>query len=133
MSPQRRSPTLPAGDALLWLVGAASGAALIAIPELVAPLQTEMTKFLLRCGAFFVLGGLLGLLAPSRPWRWAIASILLVPFAEWLVRLPAGETVHYRDLIGVLWLTRRQVEDYFLFSLVTLLGAVAGGAAATGR
>mgnify|MGYP000442265128 CR=1 FL=1 len=133
MSPHRRSPTLPAGDALLWLVGAASGAALIAIPELVAPLQTEMTKLLLRYGAFFVLGGLLGLLAPGRPWRWAIASILLVPFAEWMVRLPAGETVHYRDLIGVLWLTRRQLEDYFLFSLVTLLGAVVGGAAATGR
>jgi hypothetical protein len=117
----------------VWLLGAASGAALIVLPELVAPLQTELTKFLLRCGAFFVLGGLLGLLAPSRPWRWAIASILLVPVAEWLVRLPAGETFHYRDLADVLWLTRRQVEDYLIFSLVTLLGAVAGGAAASAR
>jgi hypothetical protein len=118
---------------LFWLVGAAGGAALMAVPEVVAPLEPETTKFLLRCGAFFVLGGLLGLLGPNRPWRWAIASILLAPFAEWLLRLPAGEAIHSRDLINVVRLAQSQVGDYVVYSLATLLGALVGGVAATTR
>lgn len=128
-----RQEWLPAGDGLLWLIGAVAGALAVRVPDFVVPLGSAWTRLLVQCGAFFSLGCVLGVVRPSRSWRWAFAAILLVPVAEWLWQLQPGTPLHYRDVEQVLGLIQERAGQYTALGVAALCGALLGGAVASPR
>lgn len=128
-----RHELLPAGDAPLWLIGALAGAVAVRLPDFLVPLGSAWTRLLVQCGAFFCLGCVLGMLGPSRPWRWAVAAVLLVPVAEWLWGLQPGTPSHYRDVAQILKLTQEHAGRYGILAVAALLGSLLGGITASPR
>lgn len=128
MPVRRRQDWLPAGDLLLWFLGALAGAMAVRVSDFVVPLASEWTRLLVQCGAFFSLGCVLGALAPDRPWRWAVAAVLLVPVVEWLCRLQPGTPMQYSDIEQVLSLIRQHAGRYLTFATSALLGSLLGAA-----
>lgn len=133
MPVRRRHDWLPAGDAVLWLIGALAGAVAVHTPDFVVPLGSAWVRLLVQCGAFFSLGCVLGVLAPSRPWRWAVAAMLLVPVSEWLWRLQPVTPQHGLDVEQLPRLIQEHAGRYLTLGMAALIGAVLSGAVTSPR
>ncbi len=120
-------------DSIWWVVGALAGPIAVLIPNLLATDETPQIKFLLSCCSLFVLGGVLGCLAPHRPWRWAIACVLLLPCADALMEMPENGSLTFQELLDSVLATAENAAKYLLQALAALVGAYVGAFTGAGR
>ncbi len=113
-------------DSIWWVVGALGGPIAVLVPNLLVSDETPQIRFLLSCCSLFVLGGVLGCLAPHRPWRWAIACVLLLPCTDAFMGVPEIESLTFQELLDSVLATGENAARYLLQALAALVGAYVG-------
>lgn len=112
-------------DYFWWFLAAMLGFWTLLSPDLLRPLADPKLRNYFVMGGLFIAGVVLGFFRPDRPWRWALASILLLPPADvvWLLRNPQLTALEAGHVIRHLSL---QAPSYLLYALPVLVGAYLG-------
>lgn len=121
-------------DGFWWGVAAVLGAGSWIVPLHFRFGLTEGNALLLATACILVTGAVIGFLKPNRPWRWGIASVLLLPVAE-IVMLTAGpieKTEPTFSPLALLPYLLLKIPIYALIALPALLGAYVGAFAKQG-
>ncbi len=112
-------------DYVWWVLSATLGLWTLWSPDLLRPLMDRQLQNYFVLGGLFVGGVTLGFFKPDRPWRWAVASILLLPPADlaWLIRNPQLTALDAEHVIRHL---SAQAPSYLVHALPVLVGAYLG-------
>ncbi len=112
-------------DYAWWVLAALLGLWTLWSPDLLRPLMDPRSQTYFAFGGLFIGGVALGFFKPDRPWRWAVASILLLPPADvaWLLRNPHLTAL---DVEHVLRHLAGQTPTYLVHALPVLVGAYLG-------
>lgn len=113
------------GDCAWWVLAALLGLWTLWSPDLLRPLVDPKGQTYFVFGGLFIGGVALGFFKPDRPWRWAAASILLLPPADvtWLLRNPSLSALELEHVVRHLAL---QAPSYLVHALPVLVGAYLG-------
>ncbi|MGB9605454.1 MAG: hypothetical protein ACP5U2_12400 [Bryobacteraceae bacterium] len=112
-------------DYFWWFLGAMLGLWTLWSPDLLRPYVDPKLQTYFVMGGLFIGGVALGFFRPDRPWRWAVASILLLPPADVaaLLRNPQFTALDFSHVVRHLSL---QVPSYLLYAVPVLVGAYLG-------
>ena len=111
-----------------WGISAVLGCVLWLIPTTLRFGLSEGGTLLLASISLFLLGAVIGFLRPTRPWRWGIASVLLLPFAE-IVRFAVSSsemTGQSVPILAVVLTELVKIPIYGLIAIPALVGAYIG-------
>jgi hypothetical protein len=115
-------------DGFWWCISALLGSIVWIIPIAVNFGLAEEGTLLLATISLLLLGAVIGFLRPTRPWRWGIASVLLLPFAE-IVRFAVNSsemTGQGVSIIAVVLTELVKIPVYGLIAIPAILGAYSG-------
>lgn len=113
-------------DYLWWLIGLIGGPVVVLLPDYVFPSETHGVRLLLTCATLFLLGGLMGCMAPNRPWRWGIACILLLPALDAYKALANPANFKFDEFFAQLQLTVPNFTMYGFYGILVVVGAYIG-------
>jgi hypothetical protein len=112
-------------DYLWWFLAIMLGLWTLWSPDLLRSWVDPKLQSYFVLGGLFIGGVALGFFRPDRPWRWAVASILLLPPADvaWLIRNPQFTALDFAHVVRHLSL---QTPSYLMHALPVLVGAYLG-------
>lgn len=115
-------------DYVWWSAACLAGAVMWSLPFLLHPeAKDDGTSVLIATLALLLSGMAFGYFKPQRPWRWALASVLLLPIIE-LITIAAApkEGASSLSLVQSLPYLLVKVPIYALQGLPVLIGAYLG-------
>ena len=122
------SSKLKYNDYVWWSIACLAGAVLWSLPGLLHPAGKDGGTFLLIATLGLLLFGFaIGYFKPERPWRWALASVLLLPVIELITfSVAPKEVASSFSLVQLLPYLLVKVPIYALQGLPVLIGAYLG-------
>lgn len=112
-------------DYFWWFLATLLGFWTLLSPDLLRPYVDPKLQNYFVMGGLFIAGVALGFFRPDRPWRWAVASILLLPPAD-VVGLLRNPQLTALEVAHVLRHLTLQAPSYLLYALPVLAGAYLG-------
>ncbi len=112
-------------DYFWWFLATMLGFWTLLSPDMLRPWVDPKLHEYFTMGGLFIGGVALGFFRPDRPWRWAVASIFLLPPAD-VVSLLRNPQLTALDAAHVIRHLSLQAPSYLLHALPVLVGAYLG-------
>lgn len=115
-------------DGFWWCISAILGSMFWIIPNVYKLGSTEGRSLLIATISLILLGAVIGYLRPVRPWRWGVASVLLLPFLEIIrVLMSSAEMANPNGTLSSQFLyVFIQIPLYGMIAIPAILGAYIG-------
>ncbi len=115
-------------DGFWWCTSAILGSLAYIVPLFLKIGSSEDISFDFAVVSLLLLGVVIGFLRPTRPWRWGLASVLLLPFTEIVSR--AIKSYEMTDqsvsIISIISYVLVMIPIYALIALPAVVGAYIG-------
>ena len=115
-------------DGFWWLISAFLGSIAWITPNTLNFGLSIGSVVIISILSLFLLGAVIGYLRPVKPWRWALASVLFLPFFE-IVRsvfVPPELARESISIISIILFELVKIPVYALIALPTAFGAYIG-------
>lgn len=119
------------GDSIWWGLASLLGLWSMWVPQVLRSGMDHRTQSFLVSGGMLLGGVFLGFFRPDRPWRWGIASMLLLPIGDlaWMVRDPEFNVFSPEHVLPYV---TAHAPLYLFHALPVFLGAYGGSFLADG-